>query len=90
MNILKRIFTRLLGRSMKSQDSLIEILENQMEDNHPPETKEVLEKLVAAGMERDVALDRMADVMEAEIITMTRENKAFNIDHYVEMLKSLV
>lgn len=68
---------------------IIEIVENQLEDNDPPETKETLERLVSEGESRDNAIRHIACALTIEIFGALKHQQTFDLQRYTRNLKAL-
>ncbi len=68
---------------------IIEIVNNQLRDNDPPETKETLLRLISAGITEKEAMELLGSVVCYEIFHVLKSKKPFNEKRYVEALKNL-
>ncbi|MGL4207048.1 MAG: hypothetical protein ACRCRW_13135 [Aeromonadaceae bacterium] len=68
---------------------LLEVLENQLADNHPIRVKETLLRLSLTGHSREEAMSLMACALAAEILAMEQESRSFDESHYAALLASL-
>ena len=68
---------------------LLEILENQLADNHPKRVKETLLRLTMTGHSKEEAMMLMACALAEEIFTLTRDNGSFNEKRYAGLLDQL-
>ena len=66
--------------------ALIEAVENQIADGHPREAGLVIMDLIAQGVDREEALERMADVLAAHIAVSMKEEVAFDVNAYARDL----
>jgi len=73
----------------KVQAALYDVLDNQLKDGDPPETRRTLERLLAAGIERDEARRLIACVIAGEIFSVLKTNMAFDRDRFVGRLSLL-
>ncbi|MCD6344368.1 MAG: DUF1841 family protein [Anaerolineae bacterium] len=64
-------------------------LENQLAENNPPVTGEVLEALLAQGLSRHEALHRMGSVLVEEIFGVLQEGRPFDAAGYDRELRKL-
>ncbi len=72
-----------------AQKALIEAVENQIADGHPREAGLVIMDLNAQGMDRDAALESMADVLAAHIAHSMKEEASFDVNAYARDLLQL-
>ena len=68
---------------------LLEILENQLADNHPKRVKETLLRLTMTGHSKEEAMMLMACALAEEIFTLTQDNGSFNEKRYAGLLDQL-
>ncbi|WP_138762012.1 hypothetical protein [Pseudomonas lactis] len=72
-----------------TENTLIEAIENQIENDNPPAAKATFNKLTLVGYERDDILNLMAHVLAFEIDAMLDEDRAFNTEWYETALRAL-
>ena len=68
---------------------LLEVVENQVRANDPPEVAATLARLVAAGDERDEAVALIGAVMMVELNEMMRSSREFDAARYAGNLANL-
>lgn len=68
---------------------ILEIVDNQLRDNNPPETRETLERLIAEGLPRNEAVRLIACVVATEIFEVLKSNLPYNNARFVAALKEL-
>ena len=68
---------------------IVEVAENQVKENNPPETKETLERLIALGESRENAMRYIASVLSIEIYDIVKEEIPFNEKRYINNLHKL-
>lgn len=67
----------------------LEVVENQLRDNNPPETRQTFERLRKEGFnEQDTKL-LIASVIAAETYEMIKSGTVFNHDRFVRNLNRL-
>ena len=69
--------------------TLLEVVENQLRDGTPPETRATLERLLADGLSRGEAVELIACVVSAEVVEVLRSGRPFQEDRYVAGLRAL-
>lgn len=72
---------------MKS--AFYEVLDNQIENGSPPETKETLDRLMASGHAESVARKLIVEVIRLEILEMIETNGTYNNARYTAALAQL-
>ena len=70
-------------------DQFMEIIDNQLKQNDPPETKQTLERLLKAGYSRTDAKKYIGQCVAVEIFNVLKNGEAFNEERYVRNLKNL-
>lgn len=76
-------------RGQRVREMLFEVLENQMKENNPPETRKTYQRLLDQGFSREETLRMMAAVVIVEMNDMVKENRTFDEAGYIEALKAL-
>lgn len=71
------------------QAALYDILDNQLRDGDPPETRATLARLVGEGVEKNEARRLIACVIAAEIFAVMKSNKSFDRQRFVGRLETL-
>ncbi len=71
------------------REALREILENQIRDRTPPETKETFDRLLASGYSHDETIKMLGFVLLCEIQDMASEQQVFNNERFVAALSKL-
>jgi hypothetical protein len=58
--------------------AILEVVENQLRDNNPPETRQTLERLLAAGYSRKQAVEMIGSAVVGEIWFVLHEKQPFD------------
>ena len=69
--------------------SILEVVENQIRDGDPPETRQTLERLLAAGYLRKQAVEMIGSAVAEEIWAMLQESKSFDRARFNALLEQL-
>ena len=69
--------------------AIIEVVNNQLESNDPPETYETFDRLVADGYSIIEAKELIGNVVVAEVFEVMNEGKPFDPQRYVAALNML-
>lgn len=69
--------------------AFLEVVDNQVSSNDPPETRLTLDRLLAAGYSDDEARKLIACVIVAEVKGMEAEKREFDEAAYVRALQAL-
>jgi len=73
----------------KIKKHIIGIINNQLRDNDPPETKSTLQRLISEGIYEKDAMELIGSVLTYEMFHMLKNSETFNERRYVEALKNL-
>lgn len=68
---------------------ILEVVENQLRENNPPETNATLQRLVSAGADRDEAMRLIGCVLATEIYDILKDKLEFSLPRYVRRLEAL-
>ncbi len=71
------------------REAVFEVLENQMRDGTPPETRQTFDRLIAEGHSRDETMDLLASVLLFEMDQMVRAGEVFNQTRFAAALNGL-
>lgn len=69
--------------------AIIEVVENQIEANDPPEIKQTLVRLISEGFSIQEGKELIGNVVVVEVFEVLKEGKPFDINRYVTALKRL-
>ncbi len=78
-----------MDQQQRLQKAIIQVVDNQLETNDPPETKQTLVRLLAEGFSMQAAKELVGNVVVAEVFDVMTEGKPFDIDRYVAALNNL-
>lgn len=68
---------------------IIEVVDNQLRANDPPETRSTLDRLIAEGHPENDAKELIACVVTSEIFDVMKNKEEFNHQRYVDALNKL-
>jgi hypothetical protein len=68
---------------------LLEVIENQLRASDPPETRQALERLLAAGDTREAATAKLAAALLEEIYDMLAQHLPFDRPRFAQRLDRL-
>jgi hypothetical protein len=69
--------------------AILEVVENQLRDGTPPETRATLERLMADGCSREEAVKLIGCVVATEIFDVLKDRQPFNESRFVAALQRL-
>jgi len=68
---------------------ILGIIDNQIRDNNPPETKQTLDRLISEGFPAEEAKDMIGYVVVSEMSDMLKGEETFNEQRFVAALNRL-
>ena len=71
------------------QAAIMEVVENQLRNNDPPQTGQTFKRLIEAGHSEKEAKRLIACVVSAEIFDVLKKNEPFNLERFVKGLNKL-
>ena len=69
--------------------TILEVVENQLRQNNPPETRQTLDRLLAAGYTRRAAVEMIGSALIEEIQWILQERKPFDRTRFKAVLDTL-
>jgi hypothetical protein len=69
--------------------AILEVVENQIRDDDPPETRQTFERLLAAGYSRQQAMEMIGSAVVGEIWAVLHGNKPYDRERFVALLEKL-
>ncbi len=75
--------------NLRLKKLMLGVVDNQVRDNNPPETRKALERLMANGDTRQNAKLKIARVVIGEIYEILKNGKAFDLQAYTRKLSKL-
>ncbi len=79
----------MVKSSKVAREAILEVVNNQIRDGNPPETRETFDRLVSEGLERAEALRLIGCVVVSEFFEILKHKKPFDHDRYVKALREL-
>lgn len=77
------------GDPERARAAFFEVIENQIRNNDPPETRQTLDRLVGSGHSRAEARRLIACVLAIELFDIMKSEKPYDNARYVANLKRL-
>lgn len=68
---------------------ILEVVENQIRNDNPPETRQALERLLVAGYSRKQAVEMIGSALVEEIWAILYDNKPFDRVRFTALLEQL-
>jgi len=69
--------------------AIMEVVENQLRNNDPPQTQQTFRRLIEAGYSEEEAKRLIGCVVSAEIFDVLKKNEPFNLERFVKALNKL-
>jgi hypothetical protein len=69
--------------------AIVEVVENQLRDDDPPQTRQTFRRLIEAGHSEKEAKRLIGCVVSAEIFDVLKKNEPFNLERFVKGLNKL-
>ena len=69
--------------------AILEVVENQIRDDEPPETRQTIERLTREGYTADEARRLVSTAVTVEILHIIRDREGFNRERYLWNLAHL-
>jgi hypothetical protein len=71
------------------KSAILEVVENQLKANDPPETRTTLKRLISEGYSEDEAKNLIGCVVTSEIFDVLKKQNPFNPVRFAKALKAL-
>ena len=71
------------------QKAILEVVDNQLRDNDPPETRQTLERLERQGYSEKEARKLIGFVVASEVFGVIRENRKYDREKFISALNDL-
>ncbi|NIQ94805.1 MAG: hypothetical protein GWN87_11785 [Desulfuromonadales bacterium] len=78
-----------MQKSQRLKSAVIQVVDNQLSSNEPPETRETLNRLLSEGFSEQEAKELIGTVVVAEVFHVMNEGKEFDAARYAEALDRL-
>lgn len=78
-----------MKHNQRLKSVIIEVVENQIGSNDPPETKQTLDRLISEGYSKTEAKELIGNIVVTEIFEILKEGKPFDQKRYVNALNKL-
>ncbi len=71
------------------KQAMLEVVDNQLRDNNPPETRQTYERLLREGHSERKAKELIATAVIAETYYILKAKETFNLKRFVAALEAL-
>ena len=75
--------------NQKLREAILEVINSQIRDNDPPETKQTLVRLQEAGFSEKESLKLIGYVVVSEVFTVLKEKRRYDKAKYISALNAL-
>lgn len=72
-----------------ARNAIFEVLDNQLKESDPPETRDTLDRLLESGHTEEEARRLIACVLASEVVVVVREGRVYDHAGYVNALHAL-
>ena len=77
------------NHNQKIRKAILEVINNQIQDNNPPETKQALLRLQGQGLSQEEALKLIGYVVASEVFNVLKQNRPYDEGRYISALNAL-
>ncbi|MDA3902863.1 MAG: hypothetical protein PF441_05355 [Desulfuromusa sp.] len=78
-----------MKHNKRLKSAIIEVVENQIDSNDPPETTQTLNRLISEGFSKNEAKELIGSVVAAEVFEILKNGEKFDKNRYVTALNNL-
>jgi len=71
------------------KSAILEVVENQLQANDPPETRQTYDRLISEGYSEVEAKKLIGCVVSSEIFDVLKKQESFNPDRFAKALNEL-
>ena len=75
--------------NLELRDRILNIIEEQISGNNPPEVKITYERLLKEGFDEVPSKQLIGQCVVLELFDMIKSNSSFNLDRYIDNLNML-
>ena len=69
--------------------AILEVINNQIRDNDPPETKQTFVRLQKEGFSEEETIKLIGYVVASEVFTVLKESRSYDKKKYISALNAL-
>ena len=78
-----------MKRNLRLKKAIIEVVDNQLQSDDPPETRQTLDRLISEGHSEKEAKDLIGHVVVSEVFDVLKNEEPFNLIRFVNALNKL-
>lgn len=79
----------MMKHNNRLKSAIIEVVENQIDSNDPPETSQTLDRLISEGFSKKEAKELIGSVVTIEVFEVLKNGRQFDRIKYVTALNNL-
>ena len=69
------------------ESAILEVVENQLQTNDPPETRQTFDRLISEGYSEEEAKKLIGCIVSSEIFDILKKQEPFNPERYIKALE---
>jgi len=78
-----------MERNSNLKASILEVVDNQLKSNDPPETQQTFDRLMRAGYSEKMSKELIGAVVSSEIFEVLAKQEPFDLNRFVIALNKL-
>ena len=78
-----------MGKKSDLKSAILEVVDNQLKANNPPETWKTLKRLTSEGYSEDEAKNLISCVVTSEMFDILKKQEPFNLERFIKALNAL-
>jgi hypothetical protein len=78
-----------MKHNKRLKSAILQVVENQIDLNDPPETKQTLDRLVSEGISEIKAKELIGSVVAAEVFEVLKKGEEFDKNRFINALNKL-
>jgi len=71
------------------KSAILEVVDNQLQTNDPPETRQTFDRLISEGYSEEEAKELIGCVVTSEIFDVLKKKEPFNPERFAKALNEL-
>ncbi len=71
------------------KSAILEVVDNQLQTNDPPETRQTFDRLISEGYSEEEAKELIGCVVTSEIFDVLKKKEPFNPERFAKALNGL-
>ena len=79
----------MMKHNKRLKSAIIEVVENQIDSNDPPETSQTFDRLISEGFSKKEAKELIGSVVTIEVFEVLKDGRQFDRIKYVTALNNL-